>query len=74
LLKSVAGIFSLFRNNDRLAGTFSWSEAVNFVFAKNRQMATQFSENRIFCCKFPIFEKKIRQKNPTGYGFQSFLK
>jgi hypothetical protein len=30
--------------------------AVNFF------MATQFSENRIFCHKFPVFGKKIRQK------------
>ncbi len=47
----------------------NWSSAVRpreqwIVFlAKNRQMATQFSENRIFCRKFPVFEKKIRQKN-----------
>jgi hypothetical protein len=25
-------------------------------------MARQFSENGIFCRKFPVFEKKIRQK------------
>jgi hypothetical protein len=33
-------------------------------------MATQFSENGIFCGKFPVFEKnkfaKMRQK--TGFG------
>jgi hypothetical protein len=51
-------------------------------------MATQFSENGVFCRKFPVVEKKIRQKAtenwcfgdgvatfmPTGYSFQSFLK
>jgi len=59
-----------------------------FFLAKNRQMATQFSENGVFCRKFPVVEKKIRQKAtenwcfgdgvatfmPTGYSFQSFLK
>jgi hypothetical protein len=52
------------------------------------QKSPQFSENGIFCCKFRIFEKKIRQKAtenwffgdgvatfmPTGYSFQSFFK
>jgi hypothetical protein len=51
-------------------------------------MVTQFSENGIFCGKFPVFQKKIRQKAtekwsfgdgvatfmPTGYSFRSFLK
>jgi hypothetical protein len=51
--------------------------------AKNRQMARQFSENGIFCRKFAVLEKKIRQKAtenwflgdgvatfmPTGYSF-----
>jgi hypothetical protein len=51
-------------------------------------MATQYSENGKFCGKFPVFEKKIRQKAtenwffadgvatfmPPGYSFQSFLK
>jgi hypothetical protein len=61
---------------------------VILFLAKNHQTATQFSENGIFCCKFPVFEKKNRQKAtenwffgdgvitfmPTGYSFQSFLK
>jgi hypothetical protein len=56
--------------------------------AKNRQMATQFSENGIFRAKFPVFEEKIRHKAtenwffgdgvaifmPTCYSFRSFLK
>jgi hypothetical protein len=56
---------------------------VIIFLAKNRQMARQFSENGIFCRKFPVFEKKIRQKAtenwflgdgvptfmPTGYIF-----
>jgi hypothetical protein len=51
-------------------------------------MATHFSENGILCGKFPVFEKKIRQKTtenwvfgdgvatfmPTCYSFRSFLK
>jgi hypothetical protein len=51
-------------------------------------MATQFSENGIFCRKFPVYGKKNRQKAtenwffrdgvaafmPTGYSFQTFLK
>jgi hypothetical protein len=59
-----------------------------FFLAKNRQMATQFSENGIFCCKSPGFEKNIRQKAtknwlfadgvatfmPPGYSFRSLLK
>jgi hypothetical protein len=62
--------------------------AVILLLAKNRQRATQFSENGIFGCKFPVFEDKFRQKAtenwffgdgvatfmPTGYSFQSFLK
>jgi hypothetical protein len=61
---------------------------VILFLAKNRQMATQFSENGIFCGKFPVFEKTFRQKAtenwffgdgvatfmPTCYSFQSFLK
>jgi hypothetical protein len=60
----------------------------DLFLAKNRQMATQFSENGTFCRKFLVFEKKIRQKAtenwffgagvttfmPTRYSFQSFLK
>jgi hypothetical protein len=60
----------------------------DFFLAKNRQMATQFSENGTFCRKFLVFEKTIRQKAtenwffgdgvttcmPTGYNFQSFFK
>jgi len=60
----------------------------DFFLARNRQMVTQFSENGIFCGKFPVFQKKIRQKAtekwsfgdgvatfmPTGYSFRSFLK
>jgi hypothetical protein len=57
-------------------------------WAKNRQMATQFSENKIFCRNFPVFEKKKFAKKqqktgffgdgvatfmPTGYSFQSFF-
>ncbi len=58
----------------------------DFFWAKSRQMATQFSENGIFCRKFlrKKFAKK-RQKTgffgdgvttfmATGYSFQSFLK
>jgi len=58
----------------------------DFFWAKSRQMATQFSENGIFCPKFlrKKFAKK-RQKTgffgdgvttfmATGYSFQSFLK
>jgi hypothetical protein len=69
-------------------GTSNALKPVILFGAKNRLMATQFSENGILCCKFPVFEKKIRQKAtenwffgdgvatfmPTGYTFQSFLK
>jgi hypothetical protein len=34
----------------------------DFFLAKNRQMATQFSENGKFCGKFPVFEKKSDRK------------
>jgi hypothetical protein len=64
------------------------SGAMILFLAKNRQTTTQFSENKIFCYKFLVFEKKNRQKAtenwflgdgvatfmPTGYSFQSFLK
>jgi hypothetical protein len=69
-------------------GTSNALKPIKKILAKNRQMVTQFSENRIICCKFLIFEKKIRQKVtenwffgdgvatfvPTGYNFHSFLK
>jgi hypothetical protein len=42
---------------------------VNYFLAKNRQMATQFSENGIFCRKFPVFGKKIRQKATENWFF-----
>jgi hypothetical protein len=32
-------------------------------------MATQFSENGIFCRKFPAFEEKIRQKATENWFF-----
>jgi hypothetical protein len=59
----------------------------DLFLAKNRQMATQFSESGTFCRKFLVFEKKILQKvtenwffgdgvttfMPTGHSFQNFL-
>jgi hypothetical protein len=36
---------------------------------KNRQMVTRFSKNGIFCRKFLIFEKKIRQKATENWFF-----
>jgi len=32
-------------------------------------MATQFFENGIFCRKFPVFKKKIRQKATENWCF-----
>jgi hypothetical protein len=32
-------------------------------------MATHFSENGIFCRKFPVFEEKIRQKATENWVF-----
>jgi hypothetical protein len=43
-------------------------QASDLFLAKNRQMATQFSENGTFCHKLLVFEKKIRQK-ATENGF-----
>jgi hypothetical protein len=42
---------------------------VILFLAKNRQTATQFSEIGIFCCKFPVFEEKNRQKAIEKTGF-----
>jgi hypothetical protein len=50
---------------------------VIIFLAKNRQMARQFSEKGIFCRKFPVFEKKIRQKATEnwflGDGVATFM-
>ncbi len=47
------------------------------LLAKNRKTATQFSENGIFCRKFPVFEKKNRQKATenwfVGDGVATFM-
>jgi hypothetical protein len=39
----------------------------DFFLAKNRQLATQFSENRIFCRKFSA--KKISPKTTENWFF-----
>jgi hypothetical protein len=41
----------------------------DFFLAKNRQMVTQFSENGIFCGKFPVFEKKNSPKSDRKMVF-----
>jgi hypothetical protein len=37
-------------------------QSLLYFWARRRQKATQFSENEILCCKYPVFEKKIRLK------------
>ncbi len=59
---SRAGIFPLFRNNDRPAGTFHWS--------KESSLAGTFHRGRFRLLKTGFFgqvmELKIRRKNPSS--------
>jgi hypothetical protein len=47
--------------------------SVIFLWAKNRQKVTQFSEMGIFCCKCPFLKRKLRQILTENWGVIKFM-
>jgi hypothetical protein len=63
-LYSRAGIFSLFRNSDRLAGTFRWSEDPSTAWLVPSTTEFPLAENRFLQASKGSRELKIQRKNP----------